>query len=88
MADVDVHGLKLSSLPTQDNHCDCGLFVLCFVMFFCHANPRELDFGVLEALNNAKGETRGGGMSVHAVGHQSQNRVGMFVNPREGPKSV
>ena len=62
MADVAVHGLKLRSLPTQDNHCDCGLFVLCAVLFFCHANPKVLDIGVLLALNgaNVKGEAGGG----------------------------
>ena len=62
MADVAVHGLKLRSLPTQDNHCDCGLFVLCAVLFFCHANPKVLDYSVLLALNgaNVKGEAGGG----------------------------
>ncbi len=32
----------LSRLPKQDNHCDCGLFLLCYVEFFCHAQPRAI----------------------------------------------
>ena len=30
-----------SHLPQQDNHCDCGLFLLTYTEFFCHAQPRR-----------------------------------------------
>jgi Ulp1 family protease len=43
----------VSALPKQDNHCDCGLFVLAYMEYFVHANPPALSY---EAVKNAKGE--------------------------------
>jgi hypothetical protein len=31
---------KLHELPRQDNHCDCGLFVLTYTEYFTHAMLR------------------------------------------------
>lgn len=28
---------SVPALPRQDNHCDCGLYLLSYVEFFCHA---------------------------------------------------
>ncbi|GAX77979.1 hypothetical protein CEUSTIGMA_g5421.t1 [Chlamydomonas eustigma] len=46
-----VHTCKLKYLPTQDNYCDCGLFMLSSIQFFCHANPHRLDYSVVQSLN-------------------------------------
>jgi Ulp1 family protease len=43
---------KVSALPKQDNHCDCGLFVLAYLEYFVHANPPALS---QEAVKNDKG---------------------------------
>ncbi len=45
--------VKMRQLLMQDNHCDCGLFLLCSVQFFCHANPQRLTVDVLNSLNKA-----------------------------------
>jgi Ulp1 family protease len=29
----------MERVPQQDNHCDCGLYVLAYTEFFCDANP-------------------------------------------------
>lgn len=31
--------MQLGTLPQQDNHCDCGLYTLAYMEFFCHAAP-------------------------------------------------
>lgn len=49
-SDPSTHALKLTKLPKQDNHCDCGLFLLTFVEFFCHAAPKQLAYEVAQAL--------------------------------------
>lgn len=38
------------SIPKQDNHCDCGLFVCVFVEFFTAALPKALNISALNAL--------------------------------------
>jgi len=30
------------SIPFQDNHCDCGLFLLTYLEYFVHARPPAL----------------------------------------------
>ena len=33
---------SLDRVPQQDNHCDCGLYVLAYTEFFCDANPQAV----------------------------------------------
>ena len=35
-------------LPQQDNHCDCGLFLLTYVHYFCHSPPDRINKRCLE----------------------------------------
>jgi hypothetical protein len=51
-----LESVALKGLPSQNNTCDCALFVLLYVQFFCHAHPSQLAVGVLRGLDNAKGE--------------------------------
>jgi hypothetical protein len=58
---------RLLSLPRQDNHCDCGLFLLTYLEFFVHAAPREgLDPAVFSQPSNGRrgkaGDAAGGRM--------------------------
>ena len=36
---------KVKKLPVQDNHCDCGLFVLAFFEFFLYGLPSMVSLG-------------------------------------------
>jgi hypothetical protein len=51
-----VPSCKVSALPKQDNHCDCGLFVLAYLEYFVHANPPALS---QKAVTNPKGAHMG-----------------------------
>lgn len=44
--------IYLNNGPTQKNGYDCGLFMLCSIQFFCHANPKSLPYSVLKDLND------------------------------------
>ena len=46
--------LSLKHVPQQDNGHDCGLFVLCTMEFFCHANPKDVLFSVVKDLNGSE----------------------------------
>eukprot|EP00798_Chlamydomonas_sp_ICE-L_P026299 gene26299-17392_t len=46
-------GCPMSRLPNQDNHCDCGLFLLSFIEFFCHARP-DITRGAVQEFNKKK----------------------------------
>ena len=37
-----VSTFALPHLPRQENGFDCGLFMLCSLEYFCHANPKKL----------------------------------------------
>lgn len=49
----------LHQLPQQDNHCDCGLFLLAYTEFFCHAAPHAITTAALDALAKRKKSKRG-----------------------------
>ena len=34
---------RVQDLPHQDNHCDCGLFVLAYLHFFTAYPPSDVD---------------------------------------------
>lgn len=34
--------LQVRDLPHQDNGCDCGLFALVYIEFFCYCTPRQI----------------------------------------------
>jgi hypothetical protein len=50
----------------QDNHCDCGLFVLTYLEYFVHAMPPALNREVVEKAGFKKepdeGKCFGGGL--------------------------
>lgn len=48
-----VKGCRPSFVPTQDNHCDCGLFLLTFLEFFTYAAPHQGLF--FDAVKSKKG---------------------------------
>jgi Ulp1 family protease len=59
--------MRVSSkkVPVQDNHCDCGLFVLTYLEYFVAGLPEALNKAAVEAANRKKdpwqGVFRGGG---------------------------
>jgi hypothetical protein len=42
------HQRLCKNIPVQDNHCDCGLFVLTYLEYFVHALPPALNKEVVE----------------------------------------
>jgi len=46
--------LSLKHLPRQANGYDCGLFVLCTIEFFCHANPKNVLSSAIKDLNGGE----------------------------------
>ncbi|GFH16553.1 ULP_PROTEASE domain-containing protein, partial [Haematococcus lacustris] len=56
-------------LPQQDNHCDCGLFLLSYIDFFCHADPAYIDHNLLPCTAAAM-KKRGGGDTASLVPNQ------------------
>eukprot|EP00877_Chromochloris_zofingiensis_P014687 jgi/Chrzof1/9472/Cz04g04110.t1 len=38
---------KVKAVPKQDNHCDCGLFLLTYLEFFVYAAPEAINLNVL-----------------------------------------
>jgi hypothetical protein len=48
--------IRLQTIPTQDNHCDCGLFVLTYLELFVFALPAAVS---PEVVNKKDGEYNG-----------------------------
>jgi hypothetical protein len=48
-------GKKLSDLPRQDNHCDCGLFLLTYIEYFTYGAPDTIE---LEAFRSKEGKVQ------------------------------
>ena len=42
--------VQMPALPQQDNHCDCGLFLLTYLNYFTHNPPKQLNCNALAAL--------------------------------------
>ena len=42
--------MQLPMLPQQDNHCDCGLFLLTYLDYFTYNPPKQLNCNALAAL--------------------------------------
>eukprot|EP00803_Ostreobium_quekettii_P010268 evm.model.scf_2009.1 EVM.evm.TU.scf_2009.1 scf_2009:9898-23560(-) len=42
--------IKRVDVPQQDNHCDCGLFLLMYTEYFMHAAPRAINVDRLDQL--------------------------------------
>jgi hypothetical protein len=49
--DFNVLCRKINKLPMQDNHCDCGLFLLTYVDFFTHGLPAAIRFSAKKQID-------------------------------------
>ena len=52
-------------LPQQNNHCDCGLFLLTFIEFFCYGAPKRVVMG-FTSMKHGVCEWVGGGQGSRA----------------------
>ncbi len=69
-----VGSLAVTSVPQQDNHCDCGLYVLAFVEFFAYANPAAVTMKALNALiaRHDQEQKKGKGERLQRMRHAAQ----------------
>lgn len=52
--------LRVGSVPQQDNHCDCGLFLCTYVEYFTFSPPPALNKAALEAIQPKRKTGRAG----------------------------
>ena len=46
---------QVPALPQQDNHCDCGLFLLTYLDYFAYQPPAQLNCNQLASLKGTHG---------------------------------